>query len=97
MPPEMVEALKPEYVTPLVAFLCHEETTENGGLYEVGASWVSQVRWQRTRGHVFGTDGLTPEKIKAGWAKVTDWTNATNPTTAGDSTAEIVSALNAKL
>lgn len=26
MPPELIEALKPEYVSPLVAFLCHEST-----------------------------------------------------------------------
>eukprot|EP01112_Ceratiomyxa_fruticulosa_P020725 TRINITY_DN713_c0_g4_i1.p1 TRINITY_DN713_c0_g4~~TRINITY_DN713_c0_g4_i1.p1 ORF type:complete len:254 (+),score=61.88 TRINITY_DN713_c0_g4_i1:146-907(+) len=35
MPPELVEALKPEFVTPLVLYLCHESTQETGGLFEV--------------------------------------------------------------
>lgn len=34
MPPEMVKALKPEFVVPLVAYLCHENTKVNGGLFE---------------------------------------------------------------
>lgn len=34
MPPEMVAALKPDFVVPLVAYLCHEKTPVNGGLFE---------------------------------------------------------------
>lgn len=34
---EQVEALKPDYVAPLVAFLCHDSCKENGQLFEVGA------------------------------------------------------------
>ena len=46
MPPEMVilsffgnlnfqlNALKPEFVVPLVAYLCHEDSKVNGGLFE---------------------------------------------------------------
>jgi NAD(P)-dependent dehydrogenase (short-subunit alcohol dehydrogenase family) len=30
MPPEILAALKPDFVVPLVAYLCHESTTENG-------------------------------------------------------------------
>ncbi|ELR17598.1 hydroxysteroid dehydrogenase, putative [Acanthamoeba castellanii str. Neff] len=33
MPPELIEALKPEFVSPLVAFLCHESTP--GNFYDV--------------------------------------------------------------
>jgi 3-hydroxyacyl-CoA dehydrogenase/3a,7a,12a-trihydroxy-5b-cholest-24-enoyl-CoA hydratase len=50
MPPKMVEALKPDYVAPLVLYLCHEATQENGGLFEVGAGWMAKLRWQRTKG-----------------------------------------------
>ena len=31
LPPDLVAALKPEYVSPLVAWLCHESCEENGG------------------------------------------------------------------
>lgn len=42
MPPDFVKALKPEFVTPLVAFLCHESTEQTGGVFEVGAGWISK-------------------------------------------------------
>ncbi|ELV13657.1 Peroxisomal multifunctional enzyme type 2, partial [Tupaia chinensis] len=37
MPEDLVEALKPDYVAPLVLWLCHESCEENGGLFEAGA------------------------------------------------------------
>lgn len=38
LPKELVEALKPEYVSPLVAWLCHEDCEENGSVFEVWSS-----------------------------------------------------------
>lgn len=32
---DLVASLKPEYVSPLVLWLCHEQCQENGGLFEV--------------------------------------------------------------
>jgi NAD(P)-dependent dehydrogenase (short-subunit alcohol dehydrogenase family) len=34
MPAEMLASLRPEFVVPLVAYLCHESSTENGSLFE---------------------------------------------------------------
>jgi NAD(P)-dependent dehydrogenase (short-subunit alcohol dehydrogenase family) len=50
MPAEVVEALKPDYVAPIVGFLAHDSCEDNGGLYEVGAGYVCKLRWQRTGG-----------------------------------------------
>lgn len=36
LPQEVVDVLKPEYVTPTVVLLCHEDSTVNGRLFEVG-------------------------------------------------------------
>jgi len=41
---ELVAALKPEYVAPLVLYLCHEDTQESGSLFEVGAGWVGKCK-----------------------------------------------------
>ena len=48
MPPELVNALKPEFVAPLVAYLAHESCPESGSLYEVGAGYIAKQRWNRS-------------------------------------------------
>jgi NAD(P)-dependent dehydrogenase (short-subunit alcohol dehydrogenase family) len=73
MPKELVEALKPEFVAPLVGLLAHETCPENGQLYEVGAGYIAKVRWQRSGGHLFATSELTPENIKAKFDVITDF------------------------
>jgi 3-hydroxyacyl-CoA dehydrogenase/3a,7a,12a-trihydroxy-5b-cholest-24-enoyl-CoA hydratase len=95
MPPELIEALKPEFVSPLVAFLCHESTPVTGGIFEVGAGWVSAVRWERTQGNFYDVSkGLTPEAIRDNWAKVEDWTNSAHPTSAQDGLTSIIAHIN---
>jgi len=94
-PPELVQALKPEYVAPLVAFLCHESSKTNGQLFEVGAGWISALRWQRTKGNFVDTSkGFTPEDVKKNWESITNFDNATIPTTITDSVTLVMEHLN---
>lgn len=94
MPPDLVKALKPEYVAPLVAYLCHESCKENGQVFEVGAGWIAKLRWQRTLGNFCDlSKPFTPEAVRDGWGKVNDWNGATNPTSTQDSIGLMVSAL----
>jgi len=80
MPKEMLDALKPEFIAPLVLYLCHESTQENGGLFEVGAGFVSKLRWERSRGAVFKADAsFTPTSVQAKWKEITDFTNPDYP------------------
>ena len=53
LPKELIDALKPEYVSPLVAYLCHESCDETGGLFEVGGGLFTKLRWERTEGKLF--------------------------------------------
>ncbi|MCB8943468.1 MAG: SDR family NAD(P)-dependent oxidoreductase [Ardenticatenaceae bacterium] len=86
LPQEMVEALKPEYVAPLVAYLCHESCDVTGQLFEVGAGWVSRLRWQRSQGAFFPVhQPITPEQVGEKWAVIDDFAEAENPTTIMDS------------
>jgi putative sterol carrier protein len=88
MPPEMVEALKPDYIAPLVAFLGHESNSSTGGVYEVGSGWVAKVRWQRTGGVGFPVNvPLLPEQVSARWADVINFDDgrATYPVSTQDS------------
>ncbi|GLD97067.1 hypothetical protein PINS_up021759 [Pythium insidiosum] len=60
---ELFERLQPELVSPFVAYLCHESCDRTGNVYEVGAGWVSQVRWQRSQGVLFPPEEMTIENI----------------------------------
>ncbi|XP_053405726.1 peroxisomal multifunctional enzyme type 2-like isoform X2 [Mercenaria mercenaria] len=95
MPPELVAALKPEYVAPLIVYLCHEDTEETGGLFEVGAGWVSKLRWERTNGAVCRTAStkMTPESVRDEWQQITDFDNATYPQSAADTTRHLIGIL----
>ncbi|PIK54450.1 putative peroxisomal multifunctional enzyme type 2-like [Apostichopus japonicus] len=66
-PDEIKPLLKPVNVAPLVAYLCHEDCEETGGLFEVGAGWVGKLRWQRANGAVClkSDQGITPESAQS--------------------------------
>lgn len=75
LPPEVLEALKPEYVTPAVVLLGHESCTVTGKLFEVGGGWVCQTRWEQTQG-VFFRDDYAAEDLQAKWDQATSFDNA---------------------
>ncbi|KAL6043134.1 hypothetical protein STEG23_019315, partial [Scotinomys teguina] len=95
MPEDIVEALKPEYVAPLVLWLCHESCEENGGLFEVGAGWIGKLRWERTLGAIVRQKNqpMTPEAVRANWGKICDFSNASKPQTIQESTSGILEVL----
>lgn len=88
MAKEIVDALKPEYVAPLVAWLCHPDCTETGSLFEIGAGYITKHRFQRTKGHAFDFKTFTPEAVRDNWDKVIDWKDATIPESINDTLAE---------
>lgn len=64
MPPEMVEALKPDYVATVVVYLGHEANKETAGTFEVGSGWMAKVRFQRSGGVGFPVNQpLFPEDV----------------------------------
>lgn len=95
MPEDIVEALKPDYVAPLVLWLCHESCEENGGLFEVGAGWIGKLRWERTLGAIVRqrNQPMTPEAVRANWEKICDFSNASKPQTIQESTSGIIEVL----
>eukprot|EP00743_Colponemidia_sp_Colp-15_P001588 GILK01001734.1.p1 GENE.GILK01001734.1~~GILK01001734.1.p1 ORF type:complete len:448 (-),score=73.12 GILK01001734.1:78-1421(-) len=84
MPKEVIEALKPDYVAPFVAYLCHDSCEENGGIFEVGAGWCAKLRLQRAEGGFFSLP-VQPEDVVSQWNQVTDFSRAHYPQTTQDS------------
>ena len=83
MDEDAMRLLRPESVSPLVAWLCHESCDSTGGLFEVGAGWISRVRWERSEGAFFDPAGFSVDDVEAAWSSVNDFTTATHPTHTG--------------
>ena len=80
LPKELIDALKPELVSPLVAYLCHESSKETGGLFEVGGGVFNKLRWERTVGKAFKLGKpITVDAIAKAWPEITDFNKATHP------------------
>lgn len=75
LPPELVQAFKPDYIAPLVLALSSDKVpSPTGGLYEVGSGWCGQTRWQRSGGVGFPLDvKLEPEEVAKNWSKIVDF------------------------
>ena len=84
-PEEVLKATSPDYVVPLVVKLCAADNTENGSLFEVGASWFAKVRTERSKGVAFGLDNaITAEQVDARWDDICDFSQAQPVTTIVD-------------
>jgi NAD(P)-dependent dehydrogenase (short-subunit alcohol dehydrogenase family) len=71
LPPEVFEKLTPEFVAPVVAYLCTEECAESAAVFVVGGGKVQRVA-------LFENEGANFEKppsvqdVGAQWAEITD-------------------------
>ena len=87
MSEDLLKAVHPKHVIPLVAVLASRECPETGGLFEVGGGWVTTLRYQRAEGVELPLDA-TPEMIKENWAKVVDFSSKSDYPTSGNDSIE---------
>ncbi len=71
MPAEVLEKLKPEYVTPAVVYLVSEEAP-TGVILTSGAGAFAQARIYETEGVYLGEGGLSVEEVRDNFARITD-------------------------
>ena len=97
LPKDVCDALQPELVSPLVAWLAHESCEENGALFEVGGGFYGKLRWERAGGKMYRLGrNVTPENIKSSWGVITDFdSEPEHPTTVMESMAPIMANVNA--
>jgi 3-hydroxyacyl-CoA dehydrogenase/3a,7a,12a-trihydroxy-5b-cholest-24-enoyl-CoA hydratase len=72
LPDDIRIKLKPEYVSPLVAFLCSEKCEENGSLFETGAGCFFHLNWYRSPGLILKPEEVTIENVARQFGKIKD-------------------------
>ena len=94
MPQQLVDALKPDFIMPLVVKLCDENSQETGGLYEVGAGFIGKVRWERSKGHSFSvSQGFNVEDVNEAWDEIVDFTDADHPSNIAEANKPLIKNL----
>ncbi len=73
MPDNVHEMLKPEFVSPLVGYLCSESCDANGEVYEVGGGNFARLETLRAEGWRLKPEGpITIEQIAEHWDEIND-------------------------
>ncbi len=96
LPKELLDALKPEFVSPLVAKLAHESTEDTGGLYEVGGGFFAKLRWERSTGKTFRLGrAIGLEDVDGAWKDISQFEKTTHPGSIAESMGAIMSNVEA--
>jgi NAD(P)-dependent dehydrogenase (short-subunit alcohol dehydrogenase family) len=94
MPPEMIAALKPEYVTPAVVFLASDDAP-TGVVISAAAGAFSSAQIVESSGINLGQKA-TADDVSANWAKISDFTGAKHFTMGGEHSAHFFDLLKNK-
>jgi len=77
LPKNLVEALKPEYVSPLVCLLCSDQCPGSGGIYAVGGGYFAKVAMVHGKGTYLATDpAIAPEDVLGAWKEIANMEGA---------------------
>ena len=82
MPPQVLEKLKPEYVSPMVAYLCSEECAVSGQIFTAGGGYYGRAAIVEGKGAILPHASL--EDIRENFAKISDLSGAEEFTNAFD-------------
>jgi NAD(P)-dependent dehydrogenase (short-subunit alcohol dehydrogenase family) len=94
MPPDMVDKLKPDYVSPVVVYACSEECTDSGVIFVAGAGYFSRAMVIEGKGiSLDARKGITIENIRDRLADIKNMEGATPFNQANEEIARLTAAL----
>jgi NAD(P)-dependent dehydrogenase (short-subunit alcohol dehydrogenase family) len=94
MPPQVLDMLKPEYVTPGVVFLASEDAP-TGVILAAGAGIFSAAQIVESNGVNLG-HGADADTVADYWSKISDFTGAKHFTMGGEQTQKLIERLQDK-
>ncbi len=71
LPPEVFKKLTPEYVAPVVAYLCTEEVPDSASVFIVGGGKVQRTALFQNKGVTF-EHVPTVDDVAANWSQIDD-------------------------
>jgi NAD(P)-dependent dehydrogenase (short-subunit alcohol dehydrogenase family) len=91
MTPEALAKLKPEYVSPMVAYLCSEQCQRTGDIWSAGAGAFARIEYREAEG--LRIDGRAPtiEDVADNIEKIADVSASRVFRTSGEEVAAVVS------
>ncbi len=74
MPPAMLDKLKPEFVSPMVAYLCSEECEVSGNIFTAGGGYFGRAAIVESKGAIVSNPSI--EDIRDNFSKISDMSGA---------------------
>ena len=90
MTPEILEKLKPEYVSPMVAYLCSEQCQRSGEIWSAGAGSFARIEYREAEGVRVVGRAPTPEDVAENIDRIADVSASRVFRTSGEEVAAVV-------
>ena len=72
MTPEVLDKLRPEFVSPMVAYLCSEQCQRTGDIWSAGAGTFARIEYREAEGVRIAGRAPTIEDVAANIEKIAD-------------------------
>jgi hypothetical protein len=92
MPPDLLERCRPEFVAPLVLYLCSERCEVDGGIFNAGMGYFNRAAVLTGATVELGDaeNPPTPEQIHANWSRIDSLEGATEMPDANAAIAALI-------
>ncbi|XP_032519471.1 peroxisomal multifunctional enzyme type 2 [Danaus plexippus] len=96
LPPEMFQAMKPDLIAPVVAYMVHESFTDSGLIIDSTLGFATKTHLVRSQGAPLRkkpSDPVTIESVRDNWSQVVNMENAQRIEKIAEVTVDLVEKL----